>query len=117
MNAPTLVELRTAVAALHARNEEASAKQYALMLIAELNLTRQLNARLEEELAQAHSGSAFLNWLKALEFIDHAQIEDVVNDTEWLVFTRDPVRFLKHCTDAQQSAILRELARSQQPKE
>lgn len=120
MNAPTLVELRTAVAALHQkRMNEIAPKHYRterdyFTLLAELNLTHQLNTKLEEELKLKLPSAQFLNWLKALDFIDHAQVPEL-SPSEWLTFARDPGRFLKHANDAQQAAILHELERSQQP--
>ena len=94
MNAPTLVELRTAVAALHQkRMNEIAPKHYRterdyFTLLAELNLTHQLNTKLEEELKLKLPSAQFLNWLKALYFIDHERrkrlaIYIIGDDQQW----------------------------------
>ena len=115
MNSPTLMELRTAVAAIHQKRVYFEPEDVTKsLLLAELNLTRQLNAKLEEELKLKLPSAQFLNWLKALDFIDHAQVPEL-SPSEWLTFVRDPVQFLKHANDAQQATILHELERSQKP--
>jgi|SRR5580692_3280039 hypothetical protein len=121
MNAPTLVELRTAIAVVRQKLNATLTKPLILldttesvncMLLAEANLNEQLQFRLEQELAQAQSGRTFLNWLKALDFIDAHQLPELSPD-EWERFTRNSVGYLKRANDVQQAAILRELALSQ----
>jgi hypothetical protein len=116
MNPPTLVELRTAVAAVRQLQDTTTNDILSLDLtVAELNLMRRLNTALEQELTKAQDfGPKFLNWLKAINFIDPVQLPEL-SPSDWSRFTADPPSYIKRANAEQQAAILREIAKSQHP--